>query len=123
MLGAARAALPAGRRVELRAGRIQEPLPAGPFDLVASALCVHHLDGGEKADLFSRVREVLAPGGRFVLADLVLPVDPAAPRTPFTPGFDKPSTLEDQLRWLAEAGFDASVVWQDGDLAVIVARR
>ena len=44
--------LPA-ERVELRVGRIEEPLPEGPFDLVTSALCVHHLDGAGKADLFA----------------------------------------------------------------------
>ncbi len=121
MLAAARELLPA-ERVELRAARIQEALPAGPFDLVASALCVHHLDGGEKADLFARVRAAVSGGGRFVLADLILPEDPAAARTPFTPGFDKPSSIGDQLAWLARAGFDASVTWEAGDLAVILAR-
>jgi tRNA threonylcarbamoyl adenosine modification protein (Sua5/YciO/YrdC/YwlC family) len=119
MLAAARNVLP-GDRVELRVSRLQGALPSGPFDLVASALCVHHLDGAEKADLFARVRAVLGPGGRFVLADLVLPADPAAARTPFTPGFDKPSSVRDQVRWLAEAGFDVTVVWEEGDLAVIV---
>jgi len=122
MLAAARDLLP-GDRVELRVSRIQDALPSGPFDLVASALCVHHLDGAEKAGLFARVRAVLGPGGRFVLADLVLPADPAADRTPFTPGFDKPSSVADQVRWLAEAGFDVTVLWEEGDLAVIAARR
>ena len=49
----------------------------GPFDLVASALCVHHLRGSLKRDLFARVRARLAPGGRFVLGDVVVPADPA----------------------------------------------
>jgi tRNA threonylcarbamoyl adenosine modification protein (Sua5/YciO/YrdC/YwlC family) len=119
MLAAAREALP-GERVELLVGPIQHELPAGPFDLVASALCVHHLDGAEKADLFTRVREVLSPGGRFVLADLVLPADPGAARTPFTPGFDKPSTIADQVEWLSAAGFEVEVSWEQDDLAVIV---
>jgi tRNA (cmo5U34)-methyltransferase len=105
----------------LRVGRIEEPLPGGSYDLVASALCVHHLDGDEKAQLFRRVRAALDPGGRFVMADLVVPDDPADARTPFTPGFDKPSPVEDQLRWLAESGFAAHVSWAQGDLAVIVA--
>jgi SAM-dependent methyltransferase len=122
MLAAAREALPSGR-VELRLGRIQDTLPDGPFDLVASALCVHHLDGREKADLFERVHAVLAPGGRFALADLVMPVDPAAARTPFTPCFDKPSLLEDQVGWLADAGFAVEVAWAERDLAVVVGRR
>jgi tRNA (cmo5U34)-methyltransferase len=107
--------------VQLRVGRLEEPLPAGPFELVASALAVHHLDGERKADLFERVHELLTPGGRFVLADVVVPLDPADARVPLTPGFDKPSPLADQLHWLAEAGFDPAVVWEHGDLAVIVA--
>ena len=120
MLSAAREALPADR-AQLTVGRLQDPLPEGPFDLVASALCVHHLDGPGKADLFRRVRSVLGPAGRFVLADVVIPADPADARTPLTPGFDQPSSLAEQLGWLADAGFQASRVWESGDLAVIVA--
>lgn len=119
MLSAAREALPA-ERVELRTQRLEDPLPGGPFDLVASALAVHHLDGGQKADLFRRVHDVLEPGGRFVLADVIVPDDPADAVTSLTPGFDKPSTVAEQLRWLSEAGFDTSVTWEHRDLAVIV---
>jgi tRNA threonylcarbamoyl adenosine modification protein (Sua5/YciO/YrdC/YwlC family) len=119
MLAEARRALPSDR-VELRAGRLEDALPAGPFDLVASALCVHHLNGPGKADLFRRVRAVLGPGGRFVLADVVVPADPEEARTPLTPGFDRPSAVSDQLEWLREAGFDARPVWESGDLAVIL---
>jgi L-threonylcarbamoyladenylate synthase len=120
MLAAARERLPFNR-VELRVGRLEDELPSGPFDLVASALAVHHLDGGEKARLFQRVRAVLAPGGRFVLADVVVPDDPADARIPLTPGFDKPSPVADQLGWLTAAGFEPRVAWEHGDLAVIVA--
>ncbi len=122
MLAVARSQLPA-ERVELRAGRIEEPLPEGPFDLVITALCVHHLDGAGKADLFARVHAALAPGGLFALGDVVVPVDPAAASTPLTPGYDRPSPLADQLRWLSEAGFEPRVVWEEGDLAVVCARR
>jgi L-threonylcarbamoyladenylate synthase len=122
MLAVARSQLPA-ERVQLRVGRIEEPLPPGPFDVVTSALCVHHLDASGKADLFSRVHAVLAPGGWFVLGDVVVPADPAAALTPLTPGYDRPSPLADQLRWLSEAGFEPAVAWEDGDLAVVAARR
>jgi tRNA (cmo5U34)-methyltransferase len=122
MLAVARSQLPA-ERVELRTGRIEEPLPAGPFDLVTSALCVHHLAGEGKADLFGRVHDALAPGGLFVLADVVVPVDPAVAATPLTPGYDHPSPLADQLSWLRQAGFEPRVVWEEGDLAVVAARR
>ena len=120
MLAAAREALPA-ERVELRTQRLEEPLPDGPFELVASALAVHHLDGVAKADLFTRVHRVLEPGGRFVLADVVVPDDPGDAVTSLTPGFDKPSSVDEQLEWLAGAGFHATVAWRHRDLAVIVA--
>jgi tRNA threonylcarbamoyl adenosine modification protein (Sua5/YciO/YrdC/YwlC family) len=122
MLAVARDRLPS-ERVSLRTARIEEPLPEGPFDLVATALCVHHLDDAGKADLFARVREALAPGGLFVLGDVVVPTDPALATTPLTPGYDRPSPLADQLRWLEEAGFAPTVAWEDGDLAVVAARR
>jgi tRNA threonylcarbamoyl adenosine modification protein (Sua5/YciO/YrdC/YwlC family) len=122
MLAVAGEALP-GDRVDLRAGRIEDTLPDGPFDVVASALCVHHLSGLAKADLFRRVRDVLAPGGLFVMGDVVVPDDPSLATTPLTPGYDSPSPLAVQVRWLDEAGFEPRVVWEEGDLAVVAARR
>jgi tRNA (cmo5U34)-methyltransferase len=120
MLARARETLPADR-VELRVGRLEEPLPDGPFDLVVSCLAVHHLDGEGKADLFRGVREALGPGGRFVLGDVVVPADRTDARTPLTPDFDRPDTVDAQLHWLAEAALAGRVAWSEGDLAVIVA--
>jgi tRNA (cmo5U34)-methyltransferase len=107
----------------LRAGRIEDPLPEGPFDLVTSALCVHHLDGDGKAELFARVRDALRPGGLFVMGDVVVPDDPAFAKISLTPGYDRPSRLEDQLRWLCDAGLEPRVTWEECDLAVVAARR
>ena len=42
---------------EMRLGRMQDPLPDGPWDLVIAVLSVHHLDSDQKRDLFRRVRE------------------------------------------------------------------
>ena len=117
-----RPAWPAGA-VELAVADLTDPLPAGPFDLVVSALAVHHLEGPDKAALFARVAAALRPGGRFVLGDVVIPVDPADAVTPLTGGHDRPSTAADQLRWLAEAGLDASAVWRERDLVVLRADR
>ncbi len=122
MLAAAAAALPSDR-VTLSLGRLEDPLPAGPFDLVASALCVHHLPAPAKADLFRRIAVVLEPGGRFVLADVVVPGDPACARVPLTPGYDSPSRLDEQLEWLRAAGLRPRVSWVAEDLAVVVAGR
>ena len=85
---------------DLRVSRLEEPLPEGNFDLVVSALAVHHLDGAGKADLFARVAARLRPGGRFVLGDVVVPEDPDDVVTPIDGVHDQPSTIDDQLRWL-----------------------
>ena len=118
MLDHARQALPSA---ELRVARLQDALPDGPFNLVISALAVHHLDGAEKADLFRRVHNVLAPHGRFVLGDVVVPDDPADVVAPLDREYDKPSTVADQLQWLGDAGFETHVTWASRDLAVFKA--
>ena len=88
------------------------PSPTESFDLVVSALAVHHLDGPAKADLFARVAERLRPGGRFVLGDVIVPVDPADAVTPIDPTYDRPSSTAEQLTWLAACGLDARIGWQ-----------
>ena len=118
MLAAARRVLPA--EAELRVARLEDPLPPGPFDLVVSALAVHHLDGAGKADLFRRVATALAPGGRFVLGDLIVPEDRGDAVTPIDGVYDKPSTVPEQLAWLRDAGLVSATSWLERDLAVLV---
>jgi tRNA (cmo5U34)-methyltransferase len=98
-------------------------LPVGPFDVVVSALTVHHLPAEDKADLFGRVAEVLRPGGRFVLGDVVVPDDPQDAVIPLEEGFDRPDSAGAQLTWLRGAGLDAGVVWAVQDLAVLCGNR
>jgi tRNA (cmo5U34)-methyltransferase len=103
-----------------------EPLP-GRFDAIVSALSIHHLDDPGKAALFRRVFEALTPGGQFVNAEEVLAPTQAldqlywdewerlaraagAPEEEFAgveerAKYDKPAKLDDQLKWLSEAGF------------------
>jgi tRNA threonylcarbamoyl adenosine modification protein (Sua5/YciO/YrdC/YwlC family) len=121
MLAVAAPRLPTGR-VSLIVARLEDPLPDGPFDLVASALTVHHLAPAEKRRLFGRIRAVLSPGGRFVLADVIVPINPADVTIELTPGFDRPDTLSDLIVWLAETGFEVSVGWTHQDLAVLAGR-
>ncbi len=118
MLTAARAALPP-ERVDLRVARLEDPLPAGPFDLVLSVLAVHHLRADEKADLFRRIAAALVPEGRFVLADVVVPERAEDAVIAIEEGFDFPDPLPEQLAWLSAAGFEATVVWSRQDLAVV----
>jgi tRNA (cmo5U34)-methyltransferase len=122
MLEEARRMLPSERIRELRVARLQDPLPSGPFQLVLSALAIHHLSSAEKRDLFRRVADVLTAGGRFVLADLVVPEKPAELVTPLSE-YDFPDRLDDQLAWLREAGFEPTVTWRWKDLAVVAATR
>jgi tRNA (cmo5U34)-methyltransferase len=120
MLEEARRRLP---DADLRVARLEDPLPEGPFDLVVSTLAVHHLDAAGKADLFRRAAEALAPGGRFVLADVVVPERPEEAVIPCTPGFDLPDPVPDQLEWLRAAGLEPRVTWSRRDLAVLAATR
>jgi hypothetical protein len=45
-------------------------------------------------------------GGRFVLGDVVVPDDLVDAVTPIDGVYDQPSTIGDQVRWLAAAGLD-----------------
>jgi tRNA (cmo5U34)-methyltransferase len=120
MLAVAREVVPSA---DLRVARLQDELPEGPFDLVVSALAVHHLDEMEKAALFRRVAERLTARGRFVLADVIVPDDPEDAITPLDEGYDMPSSAAEQLRWLADAQLVPVIRWQHRDLAVLVADR
>ena len=144
MLEQARARL--GERAELHVADLADPLPAGPFDAVVSALAIHHLDDPGKQALFRRVREALPPGGVFVNAEQVAAPTPcfqrcydawhesASAAAGATPqewagavermGHDRCSDIESQLRWLREAGFDAAdCLFKHHCFAVLVARR
>jgi tRNA (cmo5U34)-methyltransferase len=107
---------------DLRLQRLEDELPAGPFDLVVSALAVHHLDSAGKQGLFSRVARVLRPGGHLVLGDVVVP--PAGQEGPIYIDWvmDTPDTVDDQLAWLRTAGFEAEASSVRVDLAVFRAR-
>jgi tRNA (cmo5U34)-methyltransferase len=118
MLARARERLP---HADLRLGRLEDPLPSGPFDLIVSVLAVHHLDGPGKRDLFQRVAAVLRPGGRFVLGDVVVPERAEDAVIEIDWVMDLPSSVPEQLAWLDEAGFDAEATLIRPDLAVVVA--
>jgi tRNA (cmo5U34)-methyltransferase len=119
-------------------------LPSGPWDAIVSALAIHHLEDNDKQRLFERIRTALGSGGVFVNAEQV-----AGP-TPFLTGvyaawheerarvagsdddewsaavermaFDRCATVEDQLRWLRDAGFThADCLFKHHRFAVIVA--
>jgi tRNA (cmo5U34)-methyltransferase len=95
---------------EMRLGRIEDPLPDGPWDLVISVLAVHHLDADGKRDLFRRVRE----HARALVIGDVVEVEPQRRVTPIESEYDLPSPAADQADWCG-----GEVVWEADDLAVI----
>jgi tRNA (cmo5U34)-methyltransferase len=119
MLARARERLPGA---DLRLQRLEDELPEGTFDLVVSALAVHHLDGPGKRALFSRVAGVLRPGGVFVLGDVVVPAGGEEGPIEIDWVIDLPGSVEGQLAWLRDAGFEAEASSVRVDLAVFRAR-
>jgi tRNA (cmo5U34)-methyltransferase len=105
------------------AGDLVDALPDDRFDLVVSALAIHHLDGARKRALFRRLAEIVDVGGRFVMGDVIVPDDASDAVTPIEPGVDLPDRLDDLVAWLGDAGFDAAVTWRWHDLVVVAADR
>lgn len=120
MLAVARERLGSAQVAQLLVRRIEDELPSGPFDVVVSALAIHHLSARKKRDLFRRAHAALRPGGRFVMADIVRPEASGDAVTPISRVYDRPESPRDLERWLGDAGFDASVAWRWKDLAVFV---
>ncbi len=105
----------------------------GEFDLVVSALSIHHLPDNSKQGLFTKIYEALGDSSIFINADQVLGSSPAIEAsyrehwlqevrrlgvsdTDLAAAFDrmqedKMATLEDQLAWLADAGFQNVNCW------------
>jgi tRNA (cmo5U34)-methyltransferase len=117
MVAHARERLPGA---DLRVQRLEDPLPQGLFDLVVSCLAVHHLDAEGKRDLFKRIAQV---SDTFVLGDVVVPERPEDAAIEIDWVEDLPSTVPEQLEWLAEAGFRAQARSVRADLAIFIATR
>jgi tRNA (cmo5U34)-methyltransferase len=119
----------------------------GPYDLVCSALSIHHLAPEDKQRLFERICRALKPGGMFVNADQADGETPYFRRRyldywndflrsgPMTEAqhaeilkrrdtLDRNEKLSVQLRWLEEAGFsDVDIVYRNRTFIVTVARK
>jgi len=114
----------------------RDALPFGSYDAVVSGLAIHHLPPERKPALFAECFALLEPGGMFVNMDYVAIDGPLrglfdeqmlanAVRAASSPegeresggtrhehevdledDDDRPDTVEDQLRWLRDAGFE-----------------
>jgi tRNA (cmo5U34)-methyltransferase len=126
----------------------RKPLPGveGGYDIVVSALSVHHLTHGDKRELFEKVYCALAVGGYFVNADQISGETPEEEdlyeqwwlRRVREAGVseedlaaallrmraDRNATLDAQLRWLGEAGFeDIDCRYKDHRFAVYSGKK
>jgi tRNA (cmo5U34)-methyltransferase len=91
------------------------------FDIVISALAIHHLSGEEKRHYFANVYKILKLKGRLIIGDIVKSTDEESwhqylikamgsegeyrwQRHKNNPD-DKLSSIDDQLKWLKKSGF------------------
>jgi tRNA (cmo5U34)-methyltransferase len=107
----------------------RDALPAGRYDAIVSGLAIHHLPPERKRTLFAELLALLEPGGLFVNMDYVAIDGPlrglfdeemlaaavcaeresggtrSEHEVDLEDDDDRPDTVEDQLRWLRDAGF------------------
>lgn len=106
---------------------------ASEYDLVLSALSIHHLDHSGKRTLFQKIYRALRPGGMFINVDQALAPsrtgeeqyermwledaraasvsEVALAQARERMREDRNALLSDQLAWLVEAGFDDVDCW------------
>jgi len=127
MLSVARQRFSGNSQVSVAVQEHLDLIDESAFDLVISALSIHHLENEAKQALFGKIFRALRPGGAFINADQALgptseeeadyerqwlvdvvangatteAIEAAKERM----RADRNATLADQLRWLEEAGF------------------
>ncbi len=116
-------------RGDLGSPHWQAGLPEGRYDAVVSGLAIHHLSSARKRELYAEAFDLLEPGGTFVNMDCVSVDGPleglfdeymlasavahehehgrdgSDQNVDFDTGEDQLDSIEDQLRWLRDAGF------------------
>lgn len=119
----------------------------GPYDLICSALSIHHLENNEKRDLYGRIYSALNAGGIFLNADQVEGETPdqhrrnmeywddfvrsgPLPESGWRSAIERRDTLDRveklsvQLAWLREIGFSpVDIVYKNRMLAVMRGRK
>lgn len=147
MLDRARQRFAGRRNVSFVVGDYRTADLGGPYDIIVSALSIHHLSSHEKPRLFARIFAALVPGGIFVNADQADGETPYFTRRyrqywndflgsgPLSDRehaeianrretLDRNETVSRQLRWLRSAGFaDVDAVYRNRGFVVTVARR
>ena len=116
------------------------------FDIIISALSIHHLDAKGKKNLFNTCFQLLNNNGLFINADQVLSPSPEIEKN-FSDiwrshvensgllheellaayeraSLDTPSTMEEHMQWLREAGFlQVDVIYKYFHFCVFYAKK
>jgi tRNA (cmo5U34)-methyltransferase len=147
MLEVARKHFEGRQRVRFLVADYRQADLGSPFDIISSALSIHHLEKEEKRELYRRAFTSLGEGGVFVNADEVAGESEEIHREnlaywddfllggPFGEGearaimkrrerFDRMEKLSVQLGWLEEIGFsDVDVPYKNRSFAVFTGRK
>ena len=147
MLGIAKERFAGRNEVRYITGDFSSVDFAGRYDLICSALSIHHLEQGDKRRLYKKIFDHLHPGGIFVNADQVLGETPAINQRylaywdeflePYPLSheekkqvlyrrdtFDRNEKLPVQLAWMQECGFTSiDVVYKNRQFVVFTGRR
>nr|WP_228042138.1 MULTISPECIES: class I SAM-dependent methyltransferase [unclassified Tychonema] len=128
-----------GKRLTLQQGNFAEDDFGSGYDLVVSGLAIHHLDSAGKQQLFHQLFQSMNPEGILLIRDIVTGATPKlteqyenlwrqymkASGEDDAAWFqnylkeDIPSSVEEQTKWLAEAGFaDAACHWRYLNFAI-----
>ncbi|MEG4806066.1 class I SAM-dependent methyltransferase [Microcoleus sp. F8-D3] len=128
-----------GKRLTLQQGNFAEDDFGSGYDLVVSGLAIHHLDSEGKQKLFQKLFHSMNPRGILLIRDIVTGATPRlteqyeqlwrqymkANGEDDAAWFQKyleediPSSVEEQTKWLAEAGFaDAGCHWRYLNFAI-----
>jgi tRNA (cmo5U34)-methyltransferase len=120
--------------------------PANSFDMVVSSLSIHHLEDEDKEKLYKKVYNSLNQDGIFLNADQVVGPTPDIDKSyqknwlgkieenNFTGPekdtaiermkFDKPATLENNLKWLTDCGFkDVDVYYKYYNFCIFYGKK
>ncbi|MBE9185946.1 class I SAM-dependent methyltransferase [Microcoleus sp. LEGE 07076] len=128
-----------GKRLRLQQGNFAEDDFGSGYDLVVSGLAIHHLDSAGKQHLFHQLFQSINPEGILLIRDIVTGATPKLTEqyeklwrqymkvngeddTAWFQNYlkeDIPSSVEEQTKWLAEAGFaDAGCHWRYLNFAI-----
>lgn len=129
MLDRARHRFAGDARVVIREWDLRNSIsPLGEFDLILSGFAIHHLEHSRKRALLGEAARQLNAGGVFANLEVVASATlrrheeflAAIGRTADDPE-DRLCPVEDQLRWMREAGMsDADCLWRWRGFALLV---